>query len=223
MKTLKTIIVILIALGFIFCQQTIGAEKKPDSALIPPDNYVKIKKQTGQKVNSKTIVKKQLQKSPRPKGSGTPDLLASIISIVPGPTGLITIRGRITNIGSSDFISASGQAAGQIVIHLKGVTGPSSLVYLENDPITRLARHHSVNLSGTYRLPEFQGWGHENFHQGECEAELDVDFIVWVALDPDIKMDGNFDNDDSNYSNNEVRRSSMTMPEVRDYKTPCLN
>ncbi|MCK5097392.1 MAG: hypothetical protein KAR45_04775, partial [Desulfobacteraceae bacterium] len=151
-----------------------------------------------------------------------PDLMARIISITPGPTGLITIQGRITNIGSGDFISGRGQAAGQIVVQLTEVRGPASLVYLDDDSITRLNAHQSMNLSGTYRVPEFRGWGHENLEEGDCEAELDVEFIVWVDLDPDINDDGNEDNDDCNYSNNETRRSSMTMPEVRDYKIPCL-
>ena len=222
MKTLKMVIAVLITMGFIFSQQAIGAGIKTDDSLIPPDNYIKSKKQTVNKVERKKIIKKKIERRPVPKGPGDPDLMAEIIRITPGPGGAITIQGRITNIGSGDFISGAGQAAGQIVVSLIHGRGPSSLIYLDNDPITRLNSHRSINLQGTYRIPEFEGWGHESLEEGDCEAELAVEFIVWVAYDPDILMDGNDGNDDCDYSNNEVRRSSLRMPEVRDYKTHCL-
>ncbi|MCP3899453.1 MAG: hypothetical protein GY707_07060 [Desulfobacteraceae bacterium] len=222
MKTFKMAIVIFITMGFIFSQQVFGAGGMSTDTKQTIQKATSSKKVTISKSKQVRSSMKKKQPRPVPKGPGDPDLMASITNIIPGPTGVITVQGRITNIGSGDFISGRGQAAGQIVVHLNGVSGPASLLYLDNDPILRLNAHQSMNLTGTYRVPEFRGWGHETLEDGECEAELDVEFIVWVALDPDIMDDGNEDNDDCNYSNNETRRQSMTMPAVRDYKIPCL-
>ena len=215
MKTLKMIIVVFVVIGFVFTQQVIGADVKVKKSIIK-------KKQVVQPVSKAQKAKTMKMKNkPAPKGPGDPDLRATIVSVIPQPDGRVIINGAITNIGLGDFISAPSSAEGQVVVLLNGVTGPASLVYLTTQPIPRLNRGQTIRIQGTYTIPDFADWGHVNLERGECAAQLNVDFIVWVTYDPDIMDDGNEDNDDSDWSNNEDRKHSMSMPNVRDYKAEC--
>jgi hypothetical protein len=221
MKTLKSTIAILITMGLILSQQAFSEGVKPNDTLIPPDNYIKSKKQTVNKIERKKVINVKKNKIIRPgpprPGDPGPDLQAGQVRITTSPTGLITYRATITNRGASDFISGPGLAAGRIALWWitgTGWEGPPELIVADEE-ITRLNRNQTINLQGTYRPPGWVGWEDGNLRDGECVTGMAVHIDVRVDLDPDIKNDGNPDNDDINYSNNQYQSNLNPVPGYR--------
>jgi hypothetical protein len=113
--------------------------------------------------------------------------------------GILNITGKITNIGKQDFVSNPNQASANIIVYNPGFTGPNAYTYVKKVPISRLNKGQSITLRGRYEISGFIEWNHRNPRTGECQAEVEV--IVSVAYDPDIRMDSNPRNDDCNSKN----------------------
>ncbi|MCP3874533.1 MAG: hypothetical protein GY699_15430 [Desulfobacteraceae bacterium] len=154
----KTIITTIMIASFIFSLNVLAAPpKKADRArttIAPPSAAAAIK---------------------LPK----PDLEAKVLRLSRGPGGKITVQGRIKNVGAGDFVSRSGQAAGQVMVHLPELSGPSAWPILSQVSITRLNRGQSINVRGVYTIPGFVRWGNGDLNSGECHKELNAKFKAW--------------------------------------------
>jgi hypothetical protein len=131
-----------------------------------------------------------------------PDLAASqpaIVKSASGRTGILSITATIKNQGLQDFVSGPNQAAGNITVHNPGFSGPAAYTQLANVPIVNLAKNASVSLSGRHEIVGFIEWGEREPRSGECKAQVNV--IVRVNWDPDIRMDSNTQNDDCRAAN----------------------
>jgi hypothetical protein len=91
------------------------------------------------------------------------------------------------------------QAEAQLIVKKLWMSGPGAYVYIQKIPIARLNRGQAVNLSGRFELPYFAKWDCADVVAGYCCQEIQI--IVAVSYDPDIRMDGNLDNDDCNARN----------------------
>lgn len=130
-----------------------------------------------------------------------PDLAAG-----PAATGshrpgssFVTLSGTVKNIGSRDFSSSPAQASARLVVHVPGESGPAAYRIVGQRGITTLRRGRALGVSGRFRIPGFIEMGHRTARFGECPAMLTG--RVEVAYDPDIHLDGNPRNDDSNHRN----------------------
>jgi hypothetical protein len=147
-------------------------------------------------------VDKQIVTAVRPPCDG-PDLSASRPTInksIASGKGILNISATIKNVGKQSFVSSPSQAAGEIVVRKVGVSGPSAYATVRTTPISRLNAGQSISLSGRYEIPLIIEWGERTANPGECKAEVEV--IVRVSYDPDIRMDSNPQNDDC-YSGND--------------------
>lgn len=110
--------------------------------------------------------------------------------------GIVTITGIIKNIGD-DFRSSEGQ---QAVHLLEKPAGSGKSIMLDMLEFTDLDAGETLEVS-------FQ----REWYAG---MEFPPSFIVRLSYDPDIYIDGNELNDDSNNSNNTLERSGQEISEM---------
>lgn len=111
-------------------------------------------------------------------------------------TGIVTITGTIKNIGD-DFRSREGQ---QAVHLLEKPAGSGKSIMLDTKEFSDLDAGETLEIS-------FQ----REWYAG---MEFPPSFIVRVSYDPDIYIDGNEQNDDSNSANNTIERSGQEISEM---------
>ena len=111
-------------------------------------------------------------------------------------TGMVTITGIIKNIGD-DFRSREGQQAVQL---LENPAGSGKSIMLDTKAFSDLDAGETLEVS-------FQ----REWYAG---MEFPPSFIVRISYDPDIYLDGNEQNDDSNNSNNAMERSGQEISEM---------
>ncbi len=111
-------------------------------------------------------------------------------------TGIVTITGTIKNIGD-DFRSSEGR---QAVHLLEKPAGSGKSIMLDIKEFTDLDTGETLEVS-------FQ----REWYAG---MEFPPSFIVRVSYDPDIYLDGNEQNDDSNNGNNAIERSGQEISEM---------
>lgn len=110
--------------------------------------------------------------------------------------GIVTITGIIKNIGD-DFRSSEGQ---QAVHLLEKPAGSGKSIMLDMLEFTDLDAGETLEVS-------FQ----REWYAG---MEFPPSFIVRLSYDPDIYIDGNEQNDDSNTDNNAIERSGQEISEM---------
>ncbi|MHC1698671.1 MAG: hypothetical protein AB9919_11545 [Geobacteraceae bacterium] len=98
-----------------------------------------------------------------PKLKLCPDLKVSF-TLLKGRTGLVTMRGMVTNVGKGEYTIVS---EAQVIMNLGyppqfsyAMTGVSEV--LITLPVTKLSAGASVPVNGTYQIPNFNGWATAN-------------------------------------------------------------
>lgn len=111
-----------------------------------------------------------------------------------GPhTGEIRVQAILKNQGGRDFISGPGQAA--VLIYEQHPGAPPTLV---------VNREFRKLEAGTFKKIAFKRtWNSSS----PAEGEFPPTYIVTISYDPDIRMDGNKQNDDCNLENNSKKRN----------------
>lgn len=104
-------------------------------------------------------------------------------------SGEVTITGRVTNRGMTDFTSSEGQ---QAVYLYEGsqLIAQTAFVNLAVDASVTVTYTRSWSLSDEFRPPSY---------------------TVELAYDPDIFIDGNPGNDDCNLNNNSLERDTSAI------------
>lgn len=126
------------------------------------------------------------------------------------------VTAEVVSKGTKDFVSGPGQAVGMLIF--KKLWIPGDQYVLNRVPITRLNKGMHVNVGGSIQLSQFQKAGCDTpLKPNECCREIQV--IVMVSYDPDIRKDGNLDNDDCNASNNAWPDVPATHVK---YTIPCI-
>jgi len=126
------------------------------------------------------------------------------------------VYAEVVSKGTKDFVSGPGQAAGMLIYKRLWIPGDQQV--LNRVPITRLDKGMHVNVGGSIQLSQFLKAGCDTpLKPGECCREIQV--IVMVSYDPDIRMDGNTGNDDCNPNNN----AWLDVPATHvKYTIPCI-
>ncbi|WP_378178122.1 hypothetical protein [Aquimarina sp. SS2-1] len=139
---------------------------------------------------------------------GTIDLEATSItfSIVKDEgsdfTGTATITGTVTNIGTADFNSSTGQQSIRLYQRNLGAPAPGDLVSTLN--FTNLAAGETLTIS------HMRSWNSSS----PAEGEFPPDYRIVLDYDPDIFIDGNERNDDENLTNNDITVSGSGINEL---------
>lgn len=125
-----------------------------------------------------------------------PDLEATSITFSVVPTsdfaGVATITGTVTNVGDLDFNSGQGQQGILLYERPLGTPAPGNLV-------TRLD-FTRLNVGSTLTVSFSRQWDSSSPAEGEFPPE----YILIVSYDPDILIDANETNNDTNSSNNSL-------------------
>lgn len=125
------------------------------------------------------------------------DLIAEFIIFSVEPTsqfaGNATITGNIKNIGD-DFISGAGQQSILLYERALGIPTSQPGTLVASLDFTTLAANQTLEVSFT------RPWNSSSPAEGEFPPE----YILRISYDPDLYIDGNLNNDDSDASNNEV-------------------
>lgn len=122
--------------------------------------------------------------------AGRPTMVKQTIS----GKGYLNLSAKVFNQGTKDFVSDPRQAVAQLYVKKLWMSGPASYVYVQKVPIARLNKGQEINLSGRFELPNFAKWDCADVQPGYCCQEIQV--IVMISWDPDIRMDSNPANDD---------------------------
>lgn len=134
---------------------------------------------------------------------GTIDLEATSITfsvVKDAPfTGVATITGTITNIGTADYESGEEQQLLLLYERQLGATSPGTLV--SQLAFKDLAVGASVQVTFT------RNW----YTASPAEGEFPPDYILIISYDPDIFLESNPNNDDSNSSNNRIEESGSAI------------
>src|SRR5690606_31700745 len=100
------------------------------------------------------------------------------------------------NIGD-DYRSSEGQ---QEVLLLERPSGPTKNIVLERKEFVNLDKGETIEVSFT-----------REWYAG---MEFPPSFIVRIGYEPDIYLDGNKQNDDSNNGNNAIERSGQEISDM---------
>lgn len=101
--------------------------------------------------------------------------------------GVVTIMGIVKNIGD-DYVSSDGQQTIYIFRRNLGATGQGTLV--EQKDFT------NINAGETVEISYNMNWN--------SSTEFPPEYIIQIGYDPDIYIDGNKHNDDTNHDNDEI-------------------
>lgn len=151
-------------------------------------------------------VKKMNMLAPLPRLCLGPDLVVENMRITLGRWGSMfaVVTANVVNRGTKAFHSKPGQAEALLIGKASWYTYPNTpggQMVLNRISITHLEIGQSLHIQGSFDLPGFQKNGCTvPLKPGECCRELQA--IVMVSYDPDIRMDGNPGNDDCNAGNN---------------------
>ncbi len=110
-----------------------------------------------------------------------------------GSTGTVKIEGVVRNAGTSDYNSNANQQIALLYEQILG--GKTTLV--ARQPFKDLAVNATVIFSYTRR------WNRSD--------EFPPTYTLIISFDPDIYIDGNNNNDDSNTANNKLSKSGEAI------------
>jgi len=116
-------------------------------------------------------------------------------------TGDVTITGTITNIGD-DFSSGVGQQNIRLYQKQLGAAEPGDLV--ASVSFQSLEAGESIQVSYT------RFWNRSS----PAEGEFPPDYILLIDYDPDLLIDGNDNNDDSNTENDTLIKSGSAINDL---------
>lgn len=115
-------------------------------------------------------------------------------------TGQVEIVGTIRNVGTADFISGKGQQGIQLYEEVPGAR-PRLVASL---PFERLNQGAELQIRYT------REWNASS----PAEGEFPPTYRLQISYDPDIVLDGNPKNDDSNWRNNSRERSGSAINDL---------
>lgn len=118
-------------------------------------------------------------------------------------TGDATIKGIITNIGD-DFSSGEGQQIIRLYERQLGTPTNQSGELVASVSFQSLAAGENLEVSYT-RL-----WNRSS----PAEGEFPPDYILRIEYDPDLLIDGNDNNNDSNVENNTITESGSAINDL---------
>lgn len=126
------------------------------------------------------------------------------------------VRAQIINKGTKDFVSKPGQA--NVLLIRKRLWIPGDQYVMNRTTITSLKKGAGTDAGGSFQLPDFLKAGCSTpLKPNECCRE--IQFILKIVYDPDIRMDGNPANDDCNANND----SWPDTPDTRvKYTITCI-
>jgi len=107
--------------------------------------------------------------------------------------GVATIKATIKNIGN-DFASGEGQQIMYLYERSLGI--PTSQLGTE---VARKAFTH-LSFDQTLEVTFSRNW----YSASPAEGEFPPEYILVIGYDPDLYIDGNFNNDDNNHENDEL-------------------
>jgi hypothetical protein len=110
-----------------------------------------------------------------------------------GSTGTVKIEGVVRNAGTSDYTSNANQQIALLYEQILG--GKTTLV--ARQPFQDLAVNATVKVAYTRR------WNRSD--------EFPPTYTLVISFDPDIYIDGNNNNDDSNTANNKLSKSGEAI------------
>lgn len=130
-----------------------------------------------------------------------PDLAITQMSLqvqnINGQWWVVT-RGQVSNKGGKDYDGKLGQAVVQLTRKFIGSAGAPSVMTIYN--VTHLAKGSFQFVQGSFLLPDYIRDGcAQPLKPTECCRE--VQLILKVVFDPDIRSDNNPNNDDCNAAN----------------------
>jgi hypothetical protein len=167
----------------------------------------------------KTNVDVGQRPAPFPLPCNGPDLAVSTPNIKAenynGQWWVVT-RAKVTNQGTKDFVSKPGQA--RILLICKRLWIPGDQTVMDRAAITGLKKGANMDAGGSFQLPDFLKAGCDTpLKPNECCREVQI--ILKIVYDPDIRMDGNPANDDCNARND----SWPDTPDTRlKYTISCI-
>jgi hypothetical protein len=154
-----------------------------------------------QDVPKKVNLPKSQIPAPRPFPCNGPDLavtLTSVKAVYYGNQWWVECHGKIMNNGSKDYDGKLGQAVVQLT--RKRLWDPAHPTVMSIYNVTHLAKGAFQFVQGSFQLEDYVRAGCvEPLSQNECCRE--VQMILKVVFDPDIRSDGNPNNDDCNPNN----------------------
>lgn len=120
-----------------------------------------------------------------------------LLTTTSSTTGEVRLTARVTNIGNTNFSSSSGQ---QFIQLSRRPLGTSIETVLEQNDFTVLAHGDEITLIVVIN------W--------DTTVEFQPEFILRISYDPDILIDDNTNNDDSNTTNNEFVLSGFDINDL---------
>ncbi|WP_298309661.1 hypothetical protein [uncultured Aquimarina sp.] len=117
-------------------------------------------------------------------------------------TGTATITGTVTNIGDANFNSGNGQQAVRLYQRSLGAPAPGELV----DTVSFTNIDAGETLTIRYSRP----WNSSS----PAEGEFPPDYRIVIDYDPDIFIDGNDQNNDSDLTNNDLTVSGSGINDL---------
>ncbi|NHF61447.1 hypothetical protein FK220_018990 [Flavobacteriaceae bacterium TP-CH-4] len=117
--------------------------------------------------------------------------------------GVATITGSIKNI-ADNFVSGTGQQ--KVYLYERSLGTPT------DQPGNLVAERSFTNLAAgeTLEVSFSRAWNASSPAEGEFPPE----YILYIGYDPDIYIDGNEHNDDTNTSNDELLESGMAINDL---------
>lgn len=112
-------------------------------------------------------------------------------------SGLVRLTGRVKNIGKDNFSSSNGQ---QVIYLIKKPLGSTQETILAEVRFNELAAGQELTVTTVIR------W--------DVAIEFQPEFILRIAYDPDILIDGNLNNDDGVSNNNSFTLSGFDINQL---------
>lgn len=117
-------------------------------------------------------------------------------------SGLVRITGVVKNVGKGNFDSGRGQQSA--ALYQDGPTGTAS-----KTPVARV-QFEDLAAGETVEVTYDRTWNASSPNEGEFPPTYRLQ-ILW---DPDILIDGNDNNDDTNPSNDKITRSGSDINDM---------
>jgi hypothetical protein len=168
-----------------------------------------------QKVN----VAKTPTPTPIPLPCNGPDLAVTQLSVkaqnINGKWWAV-VQAQVINKGSMDFDAKPGQAVTQLI--LKKLWAPGEQSVMTSNTITHLGKGAGVNAGGSFLLSDYlRADCTQPLKPNECCHEIQI--VLKIVYDPDIRNDGNPANDDCNAGND----TSVDTPDTHlKYTVTCI-
>ena len=120
----------------------------------------------------------------------------SVVKTTDDYHGVATIKGTVKNVGD-DFASGDGQQT--IYLYERSLGTPTNQLGIE------VAKKPFKNLSAgeILEVTFSRNW----YSASPAEGEFPPEYILIISFDPDLYIDGNLNNDDTNHANDELLKS----------------